>query len=64
MTIKVELKEIKSLLTELKQKMDVLIEEKETSAMLDLSENSLKGFLAKEPVIYTIKDSKTKVHCF
>ena len=63
MTIEVQLKEIKSLLFELKQKMDVLLEEKETSAIMVLSEKSLKGFLAKEPDIYTIKDAKTKVHC-
>ena len=63
MTIEVELKEIKCLLFELKQKMDVLLEEKETSAMMVLSENSLKGFLSKEPDICTIKDVKAKVHC-
>ena len=63
MTIEVELKEIKSLLFELKQKMDVLLEEKETSTMMGLSEKSLKGFFAKEPDIYTIKDVKAKVNC-
>jgi hypothetical protein len=63
MTIEVELKEIKSLLFELKQKMDVLLEEKETSAMMILSEKSLKGFLEKEPDIYTTKDVKAKVSC-
>ena len=63
MTIEVELREIKSLLSELKKKMDVLLEEKETSAMMGLSEKSLKDFLAKEPDIYTIKDIKAKVNC-
>jgi hypothetical protein len=63
MTIEVELKEIKSLLSELKRKMDVLLEEKETSAMMVLSEKSLKEFLEKEPNIYTIKDIKVKVNC-
>jgi hypothetical protein len=43
--------------------MDVLLEEKETSAIMTLSEMSLKDFLAKEPDIYTIKDIKTKVNC-
>jgi hypothetical protein len=56
MTIEVELKEIKSLLSELKQKMDVLIEEKETSTMMGLSDKSLKDFFEKEPDIYTIKE--------
>jgi hypothetical protein len=63
MTIEVDLKEIRNLLLELKQKMDVLLKEKETSAMMILSEMSLKDFLAKEPDIYTIKDVKTKVNC-
>jgi hypothetical protein len=63
MTIEVDLKEIRNLLFELKQKMDVLLEEKETSAIITLSEMSLKDFLAKEPDIYTIKDIKTKVNC-
>ena len=62
MTIEVELKEIKSLLFLLKQKMDVLLEEKETLAMMGLSEKSLKDFFAKEPGIYTIKDIKAKVN--
>ena len=64
LTVEVELKEIKSLLCEIKQKMDVLLEEKETSTMMGLSEKSLKGFFAKEPDIYTINDIKAKVHCF
>ena len=63
MTIEVELKEIKSLLSELKKKMDVLLGEKETSAMMGLSEKSLKDFFEKEPEIYTIKDIKAKVNC-
>ncbi len=36
--------------------------EKETSAMMGLSEKSLKGFFADEPDIYTIKDIKAKVN--
>ena len=63
MTIEVELKEIKNLLSELKQKMDVLLEEKDTSTIMTLSEKSLKDFLAKEPDIYTIKDIKIKINC-
>jgi hypothetical protein len=43
--------------------MDVLLEEKETSAMMVLSEKSLKEFLEKEPDIYSIKDIKVKVNC-
>jgi len=62
LTIEVELKEIKSLLFELKQKMDVLLEEKETSAIMGLSEKSFKAFFAKE-LTFKIKDIKAMVNC-
>jgi hypothetical protein len=61
MTIEVDLREIKTLLSELNKKIDVLIEEKETLALMALAEKSLKSFLEKEPDIYTVKDVKAKV---
>jgi predicted nucleotidyltransferase len=65
MTIEVDLKEIRNLLSELNKKLDVLIEEKdsETCALMALAEKSLKDFLEKEPDIYTVKDIKAKVNC-
>ena len=63
MTIEVDLREIKNLLSELNKKIDVLIEEKETLALMALAEKSLKDFLEKEPDIYTVKDIKAKVNC-
>ena len=63
MTIEVDLKEIKSMLSELNKKLDVLLEEKETLAVMTLAEKSLKDFLEKEPDIYSIKDIKAKVKC-
>jgi hypothetical protein len=62
MTIEVDLKEIKNLLSTLNKKIDVLLEEKETSAITALAEKSLKDFLEKEPDIYSIKDIKAKVN--
>jgi len=56
MTIEVDLREIKNMLSELNKKIDVLIEEKETLALTALAEKSLKDFLQKEPDIYSIKD--------
>ena len=56
MTIEVDLREIKTLLSELNRKIDVLIEEKENSALIALAEKSLKSFLEKESDIYTVKD--------
>jgi predicted nucleotidyltransferase len=61
MTIEVDLREIKNLLSELNKKIDVLIEEKETLALMALAEKSLKDFLEKEPDIYTVEDIKAKV---
>lgn len=65
MTIEVELKEIKTLLSKLNKKLDVLLEEKDTDAyaLMALAEKSLKDFLEKEPDIYTVKDIKAKVNC-
>jgi hypothetical protein len=54
MTIEVDLREIKHLLSELNKKIDVLIEEKENLALMALAEKSLKDFLEKEPDIYTV----------
>ena len=63
MTIETDLKEIRSLLSTLNKKIDMLIEDKETLPMMVLAEKSLKEFLEKEPDIYTVKDIKAKVKC-
>jgi len=61
MTIEVELKEIKSLLSEVNKKLDSLLEERETVELMVLEEQSLREFLEEEPDMYSIKDVKTKV---
>ena len=61
MTIEVNLKEIKSLLTEVNNKLDSLLEEKDTYALMVLEEKSLKDFLENESDIYSVKDIKAKV---
>jgi hypothetical protein len=63
MTIEVDLKEIKFLLSEVNKKLDSLLEEKDTQAIMILAEESLKDFLENEPDIYTMKDIKGKVNC-
>ena len=64
MTIEVELKEIRSLLSELNKKMNYILEEIETEkALTVLEEQSLRDFLEKEPDIYTAEDVKAKVSC-
>ncbi|MCW3982451.1 MAG: hypothetical protein NWE96_00470 [Candidatus Bathyarchaeota archaeon] len=63
MTIEVELKEIKSLLSAVNKKLDSLLEERETEMITALEEQALREFLAEEPDLYSIKDVKTKVNC-
>ena len=61
MTIEADLKEIRSLLSTLNKKMDVLIGDKESLQYMALAEKSLKEFLEQEPDIYTAKDIKARV---
>jgi len=56
MTIEVDLREIKSLLSVLNKKIDMLIEDRETLSLMVLAERSLKGFFEKEPSVYSIRD--------
>jgi hypothetical protein len=62
MTIEVELKEIKSLLSEVNKKLDSLLEERETDELMVLEEHALKDFLEEEPDLYSVKDIKAKVN--
>jgi len=62
MTIEVDLKEIKSLLSTLNKKIDSLIEDRETLSVMTLAEKSLKDFLEKEPDVYSVKDIKVRYH--
>ena len=54
MTIEVELKEIKFLLSEVSKKLDSPLEERETEAIMVLEEQTLNDFLAEEPVTYIL----------
>lgn len=56
MTIEVDLKKIKSLLSEVSSKLDLLLEKKDTFALIALEEKSLNAFLENEPDVYSIKD--------
>jgi hypothetical protein len=60
MTIEVDLREIKNLLSALNKKIDMLIEDKETLSLMTLAGKSLKDFLQKEPDVYSIKDIKVR----
>jgi len=60
MTIEVEIREIKEMLDELSRKIDTLVQDRETLAMMMASERSLKDFLANEPDLYSIRDIKVR----
>ncbi|MEM3661203.1 MAG: hypothetical protein QXU11_12580 [Thermoproteota archaeon] len=62
MTVEVDLKEIKELLSSLNRKIDMLIEDRETLALMMISEKSLKGFLEDEPDIYSVNDIRVRYH--
>ncbi|MEM2088327.1 MAG: hypothetical protein QW491_02105 [Thermoproteota archaeon] len=62
MTVEVDLKEIKELLFSLNRKIDILIEDRETLALMMSSEKSLKGFLEDEPDIYSVNDIRVRYH--
>ena len=59
-TTEVDLREIKSLLSVLNKKLDMLIEDRETLSVMMLAERSLKDFLEREPDVYSVKDIKVK----
>jgi hypothetical protein len=56
MTVEVDIKEIKELLSALNSKIDMLIENREILAVMMLAERSLKEFFEVEPDIYSIDD--------
>jgi hypothetical protein len=60
MTIEVDVKEIKDLLSKLNKKIDALIEDRDTPSLMALTEKSLKNFLEDEPDLYSIKDIKAR----
>jgi len=60
MSIESDLAEIKKMLVEISRKLDEMIEEREITGMMKLSEISLKEFLENEPDIYSIEDLKVR----
>jgi hypothetical protein len=59
-TSKVDLREIKDLLAELNRKINLLIEDRETLALMVLAEKALKDFFEKEPDVYSVKDVRVR----
>jgi len=60
MTIEVEIKEIKEMLSDLSKKIDALVQERETLGMMMVSQHSLRDLLVDEPDLYSTKDIKVR----
>jgi len=48
------------MLDELNRKIDTLVQDRETLAMMVTSQHSLKNFLANEPDLYSMRDIKVR----
>jgi len=58
LTIEVEIREIKEMLLKLNRRFDALVQDRETLALMAISQESLKEFLASEPDLYSTGDVK------
>ena len=58
-SIEADVKEIKESIRALTEKIDALLHERETLAMMKLSEQSLSTFLSEEPDLYIVRDVRT-----
>jgi predicted nuclease of restriction endonuclease-like (RecB) superfamily len=56
--IETDVREIKESIRVLTEKIDTLLHERETLAMMKLSEESLSAFLSEEPDLYTVRDAR------
>ncbi|KXB05560.1 hypothetical protein AKJ50_00535 [candidate division MSBL1 archaeon SCGC-AAA382A13] len=55
-----ELKKIESVMAEINRKLDALLDDRETLALMSVSERSLKSFFSEEPDLYSIEDVKVR----
>ncbi|MCW4022061.1 MAG: hypothetical protein ACOWW1_00675 [archaeon] len=60
MSIEIDVKEIKDMLSVLTKKIDVLLENKDTCSLMMLTEKSMKEFMMNEPDLYALKDVKVR----
>jgi hypothetical protein len=56
--IEAEVHEIRQQVEEISKKLDILLDERETSGIMKLSEKALYRFLDEEPDLYSINDIK------
>lgn len=53
-----EIREIKDQIFQISDKLDILINERETIGLMTLSEKSLREYLEDEPDLYSVSDLK------
>jgi hypothetical protein len=58
MNIEAEVNEIRQQVNEISRKLDLLLHERETLAVMKVSEQALSTFLEEEPDLYSIRDIK------
>ena len=63
-TTQTDLKDIKSMLLALNEKINMLLEDKEAQSAMLLTEKTLKPFLQNEPDLYNANDVKVRYNLF
>jgi hypothetical protein len=56
MNIEADVKEIRQQVAEIARKLDLLLQERETLAVMKVSEQALYTFLEEEPDLYSVSD--------
>jgi hypothetical protein len=56
MNIEAEVNEIRLQVNEISKKLDLLLQERETLAVMKVSEQALYTFLEEEPDLYSVRD--------
>ncbi|KUG20992.1 MAG: hypothetical protein KO206_03740 [Methanomicrobiaceae archaeon] len=57
-SIETDVREIKERIRPLTEKIEALLHERETLAMMKLSKRLLSAFLDEEPDLYTVRDAR------
>ena len=56
MNIEADVKEIRQQINEISRKLDLLLQERESLAVMKVSEQALSTFLEEEPDLYSVSD--------
>ena len=58
MNIEADVQEIRQQVNEMSKKLDLLLQEHETLAVMKVSEQALYTFLEEEPDLYSVRDTR------